>query len=284
MFGGEGTSGFLNDTWSWTGKKWVQQLPSSSLPPRMLAGLATDTKRGNVVLFGGFNPGAFLSDTWTWDGTMWTQQFPANHPSPRYGASMAYDLVTGTTVLFGGWDGGLFLLSDTWAWDGTDWSLASTNGPPERFLSSMLYDGSTKSIVLVGGAANSPTTYSSENDTWTWTRTGWIRQQPSNNPPDRLGAALAFDQARGTVVMFGGQQALNGVRGQVLADTWEWDGQGWSQDQPLASPSGRAFTATAYDATTTNVFLSGGGNLNSLFGGQPWPNLRRHLDDAITQS
>lgn len=41
----------------------------------------------------------------------------------------------------------------------------------------------------------------------------------SGQPPARTGAAIAYDGADGTVIMFGGQG-----KSASLGDTWTWDG------------------------------------------------------------
>jgi hypothetical protein len=43
-------------------------------------------------------------------------------------------------------------------------------------------------------------------------------------PPARSGAAMAYDSTAGITVMFGGA----GSGGQVLTDTWTWDGSAWT--------------------------------------------------------
>ena len=44
-------------------------------------------------------------------------------------------------------------------------------------------------------------------------------------PPPRSYTSMAYDEARQRVVLFGGI----GKPGETLGDTWEWDGQAWSQ-------------------------------------------------------
>jgi hypothetical protein len=66
-------------------------------------------------------------------------------------------------------------------------------------------------------------------------------------------AQVAFDEARGRVVLFGGY--VNGVR--ALDDTWTYDGVSWS---PVAGPgpSARAMGAMAFDRARGRVVLNGG--------------------------
>jgi hypothetical protein len=82
LFGGvDGSNTMLGDTWTWTGKEWIQ---NDVTGPSPRAGAAMATLGDTVVLFGG----NFLSDTWTWDGTRWTQH-DVPGPSARTGAVMS---------------------------------------------------------------------------------------------------------------------------------------------------------------------------------------------------
>jgi hypothetical protein len=56
-------------------------------------------------------------------------------------------------------------------------------------------------------------------------------------PVPRSGAAIAYDEARGVLVMFGG--SANGTT--PLGDTWTWDGTRWTQRHPAVSPPLDAF-------------------------------------------
>ncbi len=215
LFGGLGRNGWLGDTWTWNGTTWTKQAPATSPPPRGYASMAYDAATGTVVMFGGFNNrrggGASLFDgTWTWDGTTWTRQAPATSPRARFDATMAYDPATGTAVLFGGEGNGK--LGDTWTWDGTTWTQqAPATSPPAREDASMAYDAATGNVVLFGGAGGS--TLQALADTWTWDGTTWTKQHPATSPPARQNAAMAYDAATGTVVLFGGAG---------LDDTWTW--------------------------------------------------------------
>ena len=73
-------------------------------------------------------------------------------------------------------------------------------------------------------------------------------------PVGREAAAMAYDQARHNVVLFGG------VAGQsLLDDTWTWNGTAWSQRQGLTvSPPARQGGAMAYDQVAGQVILFGG--------------------------
>ena len=66
--------------------------------------------------------------------------------------------------------------------------------------------------------------------------------------------ALAFDAARGRMVLFGGLVGSS----TVLRDTWEWDGATWIQRTPATSPPARFNHAMAFDAVRGRVVLFGG--------------------------
>jgi pimeloyl-ACP methyl ester carboxylesterase len=65
---------------------------------------------------------------------------------------------------------------------------------------------------------------------------------------------MAYDAARGQVVLFGGLD-INNV---LLNDTWVWDGTDWTQKSPANSPTPRAQHEMAYDALRGQVVLFGG--------------------------
>ena len=115
-----------NETWTWDGVTWTQQLPPVSPPARnwnATNGMVFDSQLGKVVLFGGYTDQfVIMDDTWEWDGTSktWTQQFPAHNPSPRT-ATLAYDPIANQVLLFGGWTNGV-AYGDTWTYDGVDWT------------------------------------------------------------------------------------------------------------------------------------------------------------------
>jgi hypothetical protein len=211
----------LGQTWTWDGTTWTRQQPAARPPARFRASMAYDAATGTVVLFGGLGlhgtADFALGDTWTWDGTAWTRQHPAASPSPRDAASMAYDTATSTVVLFGGSGRHILHEAQTWTWDGTTWTKQTPGtSPPGRIAASMAYDAATGTVVLFGGVGRVPHGNRVLADTWTWDGTTWTQQTPATSPPGRDDAAMAYDGAASTVVLFGGH------RHGFLADTWTW--------------------------------------------------------------
>lgn len=181
---------------------------------------------------------------------------------------MAADPVSGKLVLFGG----ASKLADTWTFDGTRWAQAPVDGPSGRKRASMAQDGSRNRLLLFGGDGNG---HCDERDeTWTWdgvTET-WkevlIAPLPGAKPPKRTRAAMAYDAATDTVVLFSGVTE----RGCVLSgnpdpgnDTWIWDGSAWAKQNPPVSPPARWGAAMVYDEARGKVLLFGGGGLNDTW-------------------
>ena len=174
---------------------------------------------------------------------------------------MAYDAANGTIVLFGGFvenEGSGTFLSDTWVWNGTTWTRERGAGPSARVDASMAYDPATSTIVLFGGIGAGGTL----SDTWSWNGTTWSELSPAVSPPARDQAAMAYDSATSNMVLFGG---VSGASNSVpLGDTWVWNGTTWAEQSPATSPPARApYNAVAYDPTTGDVVIFGGGTSSS---------------------
>jgi len=148
LFGGEDSSSYLNDTWTYNGTTWTQAIDTgcttnctNSPSKRAIAPMAYDPATGNMVLFGGDNSAnGPLGGTWTWNGTTWAKQSPSTSPPARFSASMAYDPAAGNMVLFGGYSSS-GPLNDTWAYQATatvptaPTGLAATSGDAQVSLS-----------------------------------------------------------------------------------------------------------------------------------------------------
>lgn len=247
LFGGDnGTK--LRDTWTWNGSAWAQVV--GAMPPgRSSHAMTFDATRNNVVLFGGAGASANLNDTWIWNGTAWTQPTLATNPPARANHSIAYDGARADVVLFGGMSPGS---NDCWIWNGTAWSQRATALPLARQGFSMSYDSIRQRVVVAAGyslAAGG----GSFRDTWLWNGTAWAQNAPPPTPSIRYLHAMAFDAARGNVVLFGGFG-----NSTYLGDTWIWDGTTWTLRAPVFSPPGMLLSAMAYDAVRGNVVLFGG--------------------------
>src|ERR1041385_7528173 len=82
----------------------------------------------------------------------------------------------------------------------------------------------------------------------------WVQLHPTSSPPGRQFHAMAYDNSRQKIILFGGYDT-NGV---YLGDTWQLDVQGWKPLSPAHSPSARALHSLSYDASRNTIILFGG--------------------------
>jgi cysteine-rich repeat protein len=250
VYGGEG-GGYSNNTYSWNGSAWTAMGGSTVASGRYDMMLATDWRRGRVVMFGGITSGAMgVKETWERAAPGWVQVAPAT-PGPLMLFASAYDptrhrvvVFGGATVVFGA------PVGNTWLFDGVRWSPGGS-GPSGRWLPAMATDTKRHRVILFGGYASAIM-----GDTWIWNGTSWA-SVASSAPPGRWAHAMAYDEKRDRIVMFGGTPTGGGD----LGDTWEWDGTTWTDKTPTDaadSPSPRNGHAMAYDPLRERVVLVGG--------------------------
>jgi hypothetical protein len=234
----------------------VNWVATGSPSARSCMGMAYDGATQSTVLFGGVGPSSdqVYGDTWIWRGG-WLQKAPATSPSPRTCAGMAYDAAAGNSVLFGGYSSSGTFLNDTWTWDGTTWTQQFPPiSPSARSQPAMAYDATAQTVVLFGGCniSSGPCVL---GDTWTWdgVAKAWTKLNPASSPSARR-APIAYDNASGNVLLFGGDNAV----GVQYTDTWNWNGTTWTQQLPASSPSARTSAAMTYDASLGMIVLFGG--------------------------
>ena len=99
----------------------------------------------------------------------------------------------------------------------------------------MAFDARTGKLVLFGGYLTRGASHEFGDplgDTWTWDGTHWSPVQPASSPVARNDASMAYDAARGVVLMHGGLLANY----MFVNDTWTWDGARWTLKSPSQSP------------------------------------------------
>ena len=102
-------------------------------------------------------------------------------------------------------------------------------------------------------------------------QTAWT-QRTGPSPDVPTSHALAYDSARGRMVMFG--MAVLGV-----AVTWEWDGSKWDERKPASRPSARQDHAMVFDSKRAKVILFGGSRTSDTWewDGTNWTQLNPPL-------
>jgi hypothetical protein len=127
----------------------------------------------------------------------WVQPTLSATPSGRCCSGIAYDAAHYYTLLFGGGDSGQpnpNPQNDTWIWRNGWYKLSPATSPSPRNGTSLVYDPTTGTVVLFGGAdANG----NYLNDTWTWDGITWTQQFPPVSPPGRAldVQEMAYDAA-----------------------------------------------------------------------------------------
>ena len=194
-------------------------------------------------------------------------------PPALWHAAMAPDFERGEVVLYGGLrDAG----SDSAARELWTWSFATgvwTNRTPAplpaawpagRGDHAMAWDPLRRTVLLFGGQ----TLDSNSDELWEWNGADgtWTNltpaQRPAAWPEGRNGHGMAYDVARGRLVVFGGIGPPSGSG--HAGDLWEWsstDGT-WTDRTPAplpaAWPTPRMAAAFGYDAIRGTVLLFGG--------------------------
>lgn len=238
VFGGNGTHGYLGDTWevtySFNGNPYVSgdwahwtQVPTTTAPSARMAGaMAYDAADQTVVLFGGYD-GGYLGDTWVFQAGTWTELSPTSSPSPRAYASMTWDDQLGEIVLFGGKDA-TTTFNDTWTYsDGTWTELPLTHAPTPRYGAAFTGDAVDTYDLLFGGSNGSA-------ETWEFKGSAWTQVFPGTSPPAREFASVAYNGGSPSLYLMGG------YNGAPLGDSWSWASGDWScQDCSGNGPSPR---------------------------------------------
>jgi hypothetical protein len=257
----------FDDTWEWTGVRWVQKFPAHSPTSRAAESMVFDSARQRVVVFGGRHGKTNLNDTWTYDGNDWTPITTSPAPFVRELAGAAYDSARDRIVLFGGTlqtysaDGRTLTeapLHDTWEFDGTVWHQILTDGPAVT-KPILEYDPVRHQTIMIGyDTAIATVMYA-----WDPVATKWNQIKPTLLPLCANEGAMTWQGSNNTILFTGGVCADSAV----TEDTYEWDGTNWTKID-IALFVGRFLgEALTYDPDHQVVLLFGGapatGNLQA---------------------
>ncbi len=207
--------------WEWDGATWTQ-IDTEPPPICHHFRMTYDEAAQASVIVGGQGPDdAPVNETWSWDGQAW-QLLTADGPPSRAHFGFVHDPNHPQTLLYGGYDGGMY--EDFWSLEGETWEQLDLAGPGTRSHFGMAYDTNADALYMYGGAETSSSFASLTDETWRLTGGAWLLLSTDNSPGVRGSAALAYDPEREVLVLYGG---FNGD-GVEFADTWEFDGDGWS--------------------------------------------------------
>lgn len=251
------------ETWTWSGQQWKRlTTPAGMASCGTSPVMGYDAGRDRVVLAGGDVGTNAVQRTWELDGETWTE-IPTTTPQDLFGAAFAYDVVGKRMLAYGG---GSPQSSDdpvarTLAWDGQQWTDLQRSAPGPLRRAAMASDPVRGQLVMHGGVNSGCGAGSCQvtSTTWIWDGTDWSQPAPAVDPGKRARAASAYDPARGTLVMFGGNST---VANTPLGDTWELTDGHWTQ-VATSGPPPRVDGAMAYDAVHKQMVLFGGRGFTS---------------------
>jgi hypothetical protein len=197
----------------------------------------------------------------TFQPYQWSGYMPASWgaPPPRLNAAVAWSASTAGLVVFGGWGPPTGYMGDTWVWDTSQWVQPDlAQSPPPRDGAALAHFNLEGDLVLFGGMGDiDEVGYS---DTWVWSLGEssdplWSQVTVTSSPPPRTAASLCFDGS-GNALLFGGLDPS----GNMLADTWLFDGSDWTEATPSSAPSPRCQSAMCFDENVGAILLHGGGD------------------------
>ena len=141
---------------------------------------------------------------------------------------------------------------ELWRRHAAGWTPVPTASAPDaRELGGAAWDSRRGRLVLFGGIALD-SRGERRGDTWEWDGMAWHRAA-DGAIGTRDHHALAYDAARGRVVLYGGS-----ANGETLSTTtWEWDGTRWLE-VARDGPGGRAHSPLVYDHARREVVLFSG--------------------------
>ncbi|MBI4295233.1 MAG: hypothetical protein HY669_03600 [Chloroflexi bacterium] len=222
MHGGWGDPDWqpLNEMWKLDASGW-SALEAPDSPAFAHHSMTYDSGRGVLVLSGRHFDGTY--QVWEYDGNGWVDKgdVPLG-PSIDGDVEVAYDANLQRVVLYAaGFDG---VSVETWEYDEIDWvQKVPQHQPPAVADGALLqYDGTAQKTMLVAPIGDLWQEH--EAQTWLWDGIDWS-EVGGTQPPNAGGGGMAYDSARGEMVLITSQM-----------DTWTFDGTGWTQIFPRTSP------------------------------------------------
>ena len=184
------------------------------------------------------------------------QPFPVFDPSPLVGGSLqtARDRVRGVSVMVvtRSLPAGLLEL-ETWEWAESRWCQRSVTPPPGLRSAAIAWHEGSGRVLLHG------TTQQMAVQTWLYDGIAWTQAANGAGPGPRTGGSLGADFATGRVILFGGRS----MTGNLLADTWEWNGTGWLL-RATSTPSPRENVKLTFNPVTGRMAMFGGNQIGAF--------------------
>jgi hypothetical protein len=215
--------------------------------------MAHDRDRGVTVLCG--KVGATYQ-TWEWDGSEW-EQIPGFTPAVYSRTSFVYDENAKAIRTFAAGLSDNPPVRATWEYADQTWRLVLE----EDFApvnSGLVFDRDLGVVLSFGGSVSLGTDIEQH-----WTGNRWEDVEPE--PSARYGGAMAYDEARGHVVLFGGLQ----YPVSFPNDTWLFEDGRWRNVVTKSAPPPGYGYAHAFDKSRGILVVAGGYNFQN-FSQETW--------------
>jgi hypothetical protein len=201
--------GLPAETWAWDGQRWAGL--SADVRPPSASAAAYDTARDRVVLGAQtWTPSGFVLETWEFDGDAWALRQSGGVALGWGGVSMCYDPVRGATIMR---TAGPPDEPRDWAWSGTSWAAAGQPGDAWPGGGALVFDAARGRMLML--AADNGAIH-----TLAWNGEGW-EDTGSGRIPERSLFGLAYDAARRTVLLYGGESPCEQPLCPVRSDLWQ---------------------------------------------------------------
>jgi len=183
-------------------------------------------------------------ETATWVGKTPTVSHVRNFPAAYF------DSIRGKVVVAGGVTDTGTETSTAVEWDGT--AFTTMPSLPTNMHSAGAVFARRRGVGWIFGGFNAGL----RNNLVEYNGTVWTVSTPSIRPTPRSTPAVAYDDPRDVVVLFGGLNTSAGWNG--LDDTWEHTSTGFEQKTPTTKPPGRYNAQMGFDAKRSVTVLYGG--------------------------
>jgi hypothetical protein len=203
-----------------------------------------------------------LGSTHAWNGSAWTEVV-SDAPN-RFQHAMAYDAQHQLSIVATGAS-----LADATKLESTltrgkagTWDVAANPNelPSKRVHAAMAYAGGGVSLLFGGTPEEGqPPCADGGHFLFDGSALAWVKKKVVDAPEARSGHAMAYDDARQTVVLFGGE-TVSDAGPPYFTDTWEFHAGTWKNvsPPPAASPPPRVHHGMAYDPRRKRTVLYGG--------------------------
>lgn len=270
LVGGRSASGSpLADSWLLRDGVW-SPVPGAAPGAAYGAAMAYDLAASRMVRWGGGDLAAESNQTWVRDALGWSLLPTAHSPAPSSGAIMTFDRGRARLVLYvprGSW-AEPEVASETWEFVDGDWVEVADAGAPRLYAATMAYHPGRARVILVSGS-DGLTWFgdSYEYDGTTWQPLdvgGGGGPVPVSPVSPRAGAAMAYDEVAGHMVLVGGTDPFSPFDGGQDDAYVLGAAGGWETPLELPVPDGAShrYHAMAYDSRRGELVLFGG-----MFGG-----------------